>query len=82
MNIKVLGPGCAKCDKLYAETEKAIAESGVTVQLEKIDKIDEIVSYGVVLTPALVIDGEVKSSGKTLRRTEIVSLIVAAAGKL
>ncbi|MCP4601232.1 MAG: thioredoxin family protein [Proteobacteria bacterium] len=81
MKIKVLGPGCMKCRKLYAETEKAIAEAGVSAELEKVEKIDEIVSYGVALTPALVIDGEVKSTGKALRQKEIVSLIAAAANK-
>ncbi len=81
MEIKVLGPGCAKCKKLYQETEKAIAETGVSVELEKVEKIDEIVSYGLVLTPALVIDGEIKSTGKALRQTEIVSFITAAANK-
>jgi small redox-active disulfide protein 2 len=79
MKIKVLGPGCAKCKKLYAETEKAIAETGVTAELEKVEKIDKIVSYGVALTPALVIDGEIKSTGKALRQKEIVALITAAA---
>lgn len=79
MKIKVLGPGCAKCKKLYDETEKAIVESGVSAELEKVEKIDDIVSYGVALTPALVIDGEVKSTGKALRQKEIVSLITAAA---
>jgi small redox-active disulfide protein 2 len=79
MKIKVLGPGCMKCKKLYAETEKAIVEAGVSAELEKVEKIDEIVSYGVALTPALVIDGEVKSTGKALRQKEIVALITAAA---
>jgi small redox-active disulfide protein 2 len=81
MKIKVLGPGCATCKKLYAETEKAIAEVGVAAELEKVEKIDDIVSYGVAITPALVIDGEIKSTGKALRQKEIVSLIHAAADK-
>ncbi len=77
MKIKVLGPGCAKCKKLYVETEKAIAEAGVSAELEKVEKIDEIVNHGVVLTPALVIDGEVRSTGKALRSKEILALIAA-----
>jgi small redox-active disulfide protein 2 len=81
MKIQVLGPGCAKCKKLYSETEKAIAEAGVRAELEKVEKIDDIVSYGVVMTPALVIDGEIKSTGKALRQKEIVSLIHTAANK-
>ncbi len=59
--------------------EKAIAEAGVSAELGKVEKIDDIVSYGVALTPALVIDGEVKSTGKALRQKEIVALITAAA---
>ena len=81
MDIKVLGPGCAKCKKLFQEAEKAIATLGVDADLEKVEKIDEIVSYGVALTPALVIDGEVKSTGKALRQNEIVALIKNAASK-
>ena len=81
MEIKVLGPGCAKCKKLYQETEKAIAQVGVSAELEKVEKIDEIVTYGVALTPALVIDGDIVSVGKALRQKEIVSLITAAGNK-
>jgi len=62
MNIKVLGTGCPKCRKLYAEAEKAIASSGVIVDLERIEKIEEILKYGVMATPGLVINGEVKVS--------------------
>jgi small redox-active disulfide protein 2 len=75
MKIKVLGTGCPKCKKLYAEAEKAIAESGASVELEKVEKIDEIMNYGVMMTPALVIDGEVKASGRISPASEIVSWI-------
>ena len=75
MKIKVLGTGCAKCNKLYAEAEKAIAESGEDVQLEKVTQIDDIVSYGVMSTPALVVDEEVKSSGRIPKTGDIVSWI-------
>jgi small redox-active disulfide protein 2 len=81
MEIKVLGPGCAKCKKLYQETEKALKETGVDAELEKVEKIDDIVSYGVALTPALVIDGDIVSVGKALRQKEIVALITTAADK-
>ncbi len=64
MDVKVLGPGCAKCNKLYDETKKAIEDTGVSANLEKVVDLEEIVSYGVMMTPALVIDGEVKVSGK------------------
>jgi len=79
MKIKILGTGCAKCKKLYAETEKAIASSGRTVELEKVEKIDEIMKYGVMMTPALVVDEEVKSSGRIPAPSEIVSWITSNA---
>ena len=77
MNIKVLGTGCMKCDKLYTEAKMAIAESGVPVKLEKVEKIDEIADYGVMMTPALVIDEKVVSSGKVISAKEITRLIIA-----
>jgi small redox-active disulfide protein 2 len=79
MRIKVLGTGCAKCKKLYAEAEKAIASSGKTVELEKVEQIDEIMKYGVMMTPALVVDEEVKSSGRIPAPSEIVAWISAGA---
>ncbi|MGE5786780.1 MAG: thioredoxin family protein [Myxococcales bacterium] len=81
VDIKVLGTGCAKCKKLYAEAEKAIASSGQSPTLEKVEKLDEIMKYGVMVTPALVINGEVKSSGRIPSTTEIVGWIGAAATK-
>ena len=79
MKIEILGTGCAKCKKLYAEAEKAVAASGVVVELEKIEEIDAIVKYGVMMTPSLVIDEEVKASGRIAPASEIVSWITAAA---
>jgi small redox-active disulfide protein 2 len=79
MKIRILGTGCAKCKKLYAEAEKAIAASGQTVELEKVEKIDEIMKYGVMTTPALVIGEEVKSSGRIPATSEIVSWIMTGA---
>jgi small redox-active disulfide protein 2 len=79
MKIKVLGPGCAKCKRLYAEAEKAVAASGVPAELEKIEKIDEIVRYGVMMTPALVIDEKVVTSGRVLSSGDIAKLIANAA---
>ena len=77
MKVKVLGPGCPKCNKLYREAEKAIAESGVDADLEKVEKIDEIMNYGVMMTPALVIDEEVKSVGRVVRAAEISGWLTA-----
>jgi small redox-active disulfide protein 2 len=75
MKIKVLGTGCAKCKKLYALAEQAIARAGVEAELTKVEKIDDIMSYGVMMTPALVIDDEVKSTGKIPREQDIVDWI-------
>ena len=52
MKIKVLGTGCAKCKLLYAEAQKAVAAAGIGVELEKVEKIDDIMKYGVMVTPA------------------------------
>lgn len=81
MKIQVLGTGCAKCKKLYAEAEKALASSGVPAQLEKVEKIEEIMKFGVMMTPALAVDGDVKSSGRIAPASEIVSWIMTAAAK-
>jgi small redox-active disulfide protein 2 len=81
MKIKVLGTGCPKCKKLYSEAERAIASSGVKAELEKVEKIEEIIKYGVMATPGLVIDEEVKASGRIPQSGEIVSWIAAAAAK-
>lgn len=80
MKILVLGPGCMKCNKLFAEAEKAVAETGASVELEKVEKIDEIMKHGVMITPALVIDGAVKCSGKVPSAAEIAVWIREAAG--
>ena len=81
MKIKVLGTGCPKCKKLYAEAEKAITASGMSVALEKVERIGEIMKYGVMVTPALVIDEEVKASGRIAPASEIVSWLTTAAAK-
>lgn len=81
MKIKILGTGCAKCKKLYAEAEKAVASSGVAVELEKVETIDDIMKYGVMMTPALVLDEEVKASGRIPAAAEIVSWITTKSAK-
>jgi small redox-active disulfide protein 2 len=75
MKIKVLGTGCPKCKKLYEEAEKAIGISGRAAELEKVEKLEEIMNYGVMMTPALVIDGEVVSVGKVAKSAEIANWI-------
>ena len=81
MKIKVLGTGCPKCKKVYAEAEKAVASSGVAAEIEKVEEIDEIMKYGVMMTPALVIDEEVKASGRIIKATEIAGWMTTAAAE-
>ena len=63
-DIKVLGPGCANCEKLFELTKQAANELKLDCNVEKITDIMQITNYGVIMTPALVIDGEVKVTGK------------------
>jgi small redox-active disulfide protein 2 len=81
MDLKVLGTGCAKCKKLYAEAEQAVAQAGVPATLTKVEKLDEIMSYDVMMTPALVLDGEVKCSGRIPKAAEILAWLKAASTK-
>ena len=75
MNIKILGSGCAKCKKLYANVEEALKVSGIEATLEKVEDINKIIDYGVMMTPALVIDEKVKTVGKVLSPKDIIKLI-------
>jgi small redox-active disulfide protein 2 len=63
MKVQILGTGCPKCRALTANAEKAIAELGVVAEIEKVDKIADIARMGAMLTPALAVDGQVKSIG-------------------
>ena len=71
MKIEILGTGCPKCKKTLANAEKAVKELGANAEIVKVDKIDDIMNYGVMMTPALAIDGEVKISGKVPKPKEI-----------
>ena len=71
MKIEVLGMGCSKCKMLYENVKRAVEEKGVQAEVIKIEDMDKITEYGIMMTPALVINGEVKSSGKTLSSEEI-----------
>ena len=79
--IKVLGPGCANCKRLYAEAEKAVAQLSAPATLAKVDDIKEIMAYKILATPALVINGEVKSAGRIPNATEITTWLATAARK-
>jgi len=75
MEIKVLGPGCPKCQKTEQNVKDAVAETGVNATVEKVTDIMEIAGYGVFGTPALIIDGDVKSVGKIPSKAEIKTWI-------
>jgi small redox-active disulfide protein 2 len=72
-NIKVLGSGCANCKTTYARIEKAAQEKGVEISLEKVEDIAGIMSYGVMSTPGVVVDGEVVHAGGVPDRKKIES---------
>jgi small redox-active disulfide protein 2 len=73
--LVVLGPGCPKCNRLYAETEQAAEELGLEFEMHKITDIRAISGFGVMTTPALVVDGEVKCVGKVPSLEELKRLI-------
>jgi small redox-active disulfide protein 2 len=75
MIIKILGTGCSKCHTLEKETIKALAELNIDADVQKVTKMDEIMKYDVMLTPALVINDKVKAAGKVLKPDEIKALI-------
>ncbi len=81
MDIKVLGPGCANCKKLFEKTDQALKTLGMEVTLTKVEKMDEIKKYKILMTPALVIDGEVKVAGRIPNDAELTSLLTTAAMK-
>jgi len=73
MEIKILGPGCAKCNKTMDIVKTTIAETGTDVNIEKVTDMMKIASYKVFSTPAVVVDGKVKCSGKIPKKKEILS---------
>ena len=75
MKIQILGTGCPKCKKLAEATESAANEVGLEFELEKVTEINDIMAFGVMMTPALVVDGEVKVAGKVPTIEEIKDLL-------
>jgi len=75
MKIEILVTGCAKCKTLYDNTKKAIEEYGKNAEVVKIEDIPTIMKYGVMSTPALVIDGQVRFSGKVASVAEIMGFL-------
>ena len=81
MKIEILGTGCAKCVALQKVVEEAVSKVGGFHQVVKVDDIMEIMNYQVLSTPGLVIDGEVKSTGKLLSLGEVTALLEEAMQK-
>jgi len=75
MKIQVLGTGCSKCTKTFENAEQAVRELGTCADLEKVEDLKAIMSFGVMVTPALVIDGQVKMVGRIPSVEEIKSLV-------
>lgn len=75
MKIEILGTGCPKCKKLTELTEEAVNELGVSVEITKVTDINKIINYGVMVTPALVIDGDVVVAGKIPDKEKIINWI-------
>lgn len=70
-SIQILGPGCPKCRQLAANAHAAAQALGLEVQIEKVEQIQDILAFGVMSTPALVVDGQVRSAGKVLSADDI-----------
>lgn len=75
MDVKVLGSGCAKCNQLEAATKDAMEKLGIEAEIDHVTDYLQIASYGVMSTPALVVDGKVVSYGKVLKVDEVVKLL-------
>lgn len=75
MKIEILGMGCQKCNNLHEAAKQAVAEMGIAAEFAKVEDIKEIMKYGVMTTPALVVDGKVKVAGKVPGKEEIKALL-------
>ncbi len=78
MHIQILGTGCPKCQKLMANADEAVKRTGVEAEIEKVTQVADIAKFGVAFTPALVIDGQVKASGKIPSIDEITAWLSEA----
>lgn len=75
MKIEILGIGCPKCKQLTANAEGAVKELNITAEISKVTDIDKITEYGVMMMPALAVDGTVVSAGKVLSKDEIKKIL-------
>lgn len=73
--IQILGPGCPKCKKLAENAKSAAKQAGIEYEIEKVTEINEIMRFGVMMTPALVVDGQVKSVGKVVSSDQIKKML-------
>ena len=73
--VKVLGSGCAKCNQLEAATKEALSKLGMDTTIDHVKDFAQIAAYGVMSTPALVVDGKVVSYGKVLKTEEVISIL-------
>ena len=78
MRVQVLGPGCAKCKELTKRTENAVQHLGLEAAVEKVTDLNEIMKFGIMITPALVIDGAVKIAGRVPTEAEIQTILTTA----
>ncbi|MFC2050606.1 thioredoxin family protein [Chloroflexota bacterium] len=81
MNIKILGTGCARCHQLEKTAKEVVKELGIDATVEEVKDFNEILAYNVLLTPGLVINEQVVSSGKVPTKAEITQLIINAMAK-
>lgn len=79
-SVKILGTGCAKCNALEAATKEALEKLGIDAAIDHVTDFSQIAAYGVMSTPALVVDGKVVSLGKVLKTDEIITLLEKARG--
>ncbi len=77
MEVKILGTGCPKCQRLEQVTREAAAEAGIDIQVVKVKEIDEIMAYDILATPGLVVGGVVRSAGRIPPKEEIVAWLRA-----
>lgn len=75
MEILVIGGGCASCDKVYEETQAAVAELGLQATVRKVEDLVEMVRLGVMSVPALMVDGHIVSAGRSLNKKQIMRLL-------
>lgn len=78
--VKILGGGCAKCNQLEEAAIQALSELGMNTTIEHVKDFEKIAAYGVMTTPALVVDGKVVSYGKVLKKDEVIAILKKARG--